>query len=252
MTINWCWNGGNCDAHDSDLSLQINEAIVTAHILVYPVICYALYVLSIRSTDLKHIGVNYTFLFYGFISVIVHTDFFIAHHMTSIWTETPGHTAFDHIGYVMIVASNCLLALGCGGYSMSCCKTNGKSHISRIASLFSVIIALCMVLATALLYPRCKSFAVGMTIVSAVWSVFSLKLVFVKGILVYIFIGMMAIILRGTLFGVMNLLCVQWLHIIIVFCFGIQYGAIAAAINNFEITDKRKATHDYYSVNGNV
>eukprot|EP01083_Nonionella_stella_P050284 133781_1 len=90
----------------------------------------------------------------------------------------PGHTAFDHIGYVMIVASNCLLALGCAGYStkaMLCCKANHKSHISRIASLFSGIFALCMVSATALLYPRCKSFAVGMTIVSAVWSVFSLK-----------------------------------------------------------------------------
>lgn len=96
--VHWCWNGGDCDGHDPYLSEPVKIAVIGAHVSVYPVICYGLYVLSNRATDLKRVGANYEFLFYAFVSLIIQTDFFIADHINSMWTSVPETTTLDHIG----------------------------------------------------------------------------------------------------------------------------------------------------------
>lgn len=99
--VNWdvlCWNGGDCDDHDPYLSPGVKAGIITAHVCIYPIICYGLYVLSNRATDLKRVGANFEFLFYGFVSLVIQTDFFIADHITTMWVAEPQTTTLDHIG----------------------------------------------------------------------------------------------------------------------------------------------------------
>ena len=96
--VNWCWNGGDCEGRDPYLAPHIKTLIIIAHVIGYPIIFYGLYVVNYRKTDLIYKGANWNFLFYGFVSLIMQTDFFIADHINSMWLFVPEKTIFDHIG----------------------------------------------------------------------------------------------------------------------------------------------------------
>lgn len=188
----------------------------------------------------------------------------------------------------MIVTSNCLLALGFAGYSIRsifCCRKSKNIYnptpyhqeqllsspisaesdnnnnngfcdcFERVKGSMSGLVALGMIIVTIIIYPRCKTIAVAMTIVSGLWCVNNLKLRLGKGIFVYITCGVVAVIIGGTLTGVMNWDCRQYLHIIIASCFAIQGACISLAIKNFDIignNNVEKEEKQYLTVNDSI
>jgi len=263
--ITLCWNGGDCDGHDPYLPEETKILIIIAHLLGYPVILYGFYVMTNRVADIRRVGANYEFLFVGFVSLVVQTDFFIADHINSMWIAKPQFSILAHIGYSVIVSSNCLLALGFIGYSFGsifCCgnveqkdehqaslmsrlspsnsvssppRMTLKRAWSKIAPAMSALFALAQVAVTVYAYNLCKTVAVAMTAVSGIWCVNSLKYKLGQGIYIYITIGITAVAVGGTLTAVMNAICVQWLHMIIATSFSVQALGIALSLKNFKI-----------------
>merc|ERR1719384_1110459 len=154
-----CWNGGDCEGRDPYLSPTIKLWVIISHVIGYPIIFYGLYVVNYRKSDLIQRGANWNFLFFGFVSLIIQTDWFIADHVHSMWLFTPDSNIYAHIGYVGIVFSNVLLSLGFMGYSIASlflCRSMPSSHrqnnsglitkscSSRVGSSISGLVAIAM------------------------------------------------------------------------------------------------------------